>query len=433
MKIRLAAIALAAFLIFLSGPSFSGVTGEKDHDFIPRFHNLIFLFDVSDSMQAGYPRAYDFSRMFVATRAFMMFNAVMPHVPHWQYDLNTALVTFGDCKTPRLLGPLGPWTRVKYAANYACLRQEKTAPWRTAAFQDALQLAGSLIGSAAGRTAVVVFTDGGSMGECPQKTAIALKDAYGKKVQVYGIFFGGDREVGWRNLYEVCKLTGGYCRQWEEVRTKAQMQEFAWDVLVREIMFPYPEIFFKMDSPELVPSEALKLESVANFLHAIPQYVLQIDGHTTFFGDTRSNYQLGMQRARNVKDALVRIYRVDPARIMVRSWGEELPRYDNQNPDTVVRNAEANLYLMLPLRNYPYDEKKLHTFGVNAVGDIYNTQERYNPQQRGNTFGRDPDAEWAWPAKPPPGSPITGPVDKRNEVGKRLPAEVTPVGVGGFH
>jgi hypothetical protein len=216
----------------------------------------------------------------------MMFNAVMPHVPHWQYDLNTALITFGDCVTPSLLGPLGPWTRVKYAANYACLRKEGTGPRRTAAFQDALQLAGSLIGTAAGRTAIVVLTDGGSMGECPQKTAIALKDAYGKKVQVYGIFFGGDREVGWRNLYEVCKLTGGYCRQWEEVRSKDQMKEFSWDVLVREIMFPYPEIFFKMKSADLIPSEALKLESVANFLHAIPQYVLQIDGHV-IFGDTR--------------------------------------------------------------------------------------------------------------------------------------------------
>ena len=433
MKTSLAAVALAALLIFLPGPSFSGVQGEKGHDFIPRFHNVIFLFDVSDSMMAGYPINYDFSRMFVATRAFMMFNAVMPHVPQWQYDLNTALITFGDCATPRLLGPLGPWTRVKYASNYACLRQEGTGPRRTAAFQDALQLAGSLISTAAGRTAVVVLTDGGSMGECPQKTAIALKDAYGKKVQVYGIFFGGDREVGWRNLYEVCKLTGGYCRQWEEVRSKAQMQEFAWDVLVREIMFPYPEIFFKMKSADLLPSEALKLESVANFLHAIPQYVLQLDGHTSFFGDTRGNYQLGMARARNVKDALVKIYKVDPTRIVVRSWGEELPRYDNQNPDTAVRNAQANLYLMLPLRNYPYDEKHLHTFGVGAVGDIYNTQERYNPQQRGNIFGTDHDAEWAWPAKPAPGSPIPAPVDRRGDSRVKLPAEAAPVGVGGFH
>jgi len=388
MKARLSALILVSLLSALPTLSHGTICEDKNHDFIPRIHNLIFLFDVSDSMYAGHPENFDSTRLFIMTRALMMFNAVMPHVPRWQYDLNTALITFGDCKVPRILSPLAPWSRVKYKPFYDFLRQEKFAPWRTAALQDALQVAGSLICSAAGRTAVVVFTDGGSMGECPQKTAAALKDQFGDKVEVYGIWVG-DREVGWRNLYEVCKLTGGYCRKWEEVRHKPLMQQFAWDITVREIMFPYPEIFFQPKSAELIPSEALKLESVANFLHAIPQYVLQIDGHTTFFGKAKDNHQLGLDRARNVKDALVKIYKVHPERIMVRSWGEELPRYDNQDPDSRLRNRQANLYLMLPLRNFPYDEKKLHTFGVEAVGDIYNTQER------------DGDEEWAWPAKRP--------------------------------
>jgi len=166
------------------------------------------------------------------------------------------------------------------------------------------------------------------------------------------------------------------------------MKCFSWDILIREIMFPYPEIFFQEKSADLLPSEALKLESVANFLRAIPQYMLQIDGHTTFFGDTKENFKLGMARAESVKDALVRIYCIRPERILIRSWGEELPRYDNQHPDIKQWNREANLYLMLPLRNFPYDEKNLHTFGTPAIGDIYNTQER------------DADPEWAWPNKP---------------------------------
>jgi hypothetical protein len=174
------------------------------------------------------------------------------------------------------------------------------------------------------------------------------------------------------------------------------MKDFAWDILVREIMFPYPEIFFQSKKADLLPSEALKLESVANFLHAIPQYTLQIDGHTTFLGNTKENYELGMARARNVQRALVAMYKVDPRRILIRSWGEELPRYDNQNPEVRQGNREAVLYLMLPLRNFPYDEKNLYTFGVKAVGDIYNTQDRNG------------DTEYAWPAKPPPGSPPMG-------------------------
>jgi outer membrane protein OmpA-like peptidoglycan-associated protein len=391
MKKSLASLSLVALLTMLPVPSFSDVGIEKKHDFIPKVHNLIFLMDVSDSMTAGYPVNYDHSGLFVATRGFGLFNTVMPVVSRWQYDLNTALITFGDAGQPRLLGPLGPWNRDKYRPYAPHLRSGEFFPCRTAALQDALQVAGSLISTAAGRTAIVIFTDGGSMGECPQKTAAALKHEYGDKVRVYGVFLG-TTEVGWRNLYEVCKLTGGYCRAWEEVRDCKEMRKFAWDITVREVMFPYPEIFFKQKSAELIPSEAVKLESVANFLHAIPQYTLQIDGHTTFMGHPGDNQKLGMKRAVAVKDALVQMYKIAPERILLRSWGEELPRYDNQNIDIRQRNREANLYLMLPLRNYPYNEKHLHTFDVRAVGNIYNTQERNR------------DDEWAWPDKSPAGS-----------------------------
>jgi hypothetical protein len=88
------------------------------------------------------------------------------------------------------------------------------------------------------------------------------------------------------------------------------------------------------------------------------------------------------------------MYHIDPRRILIRSWGEELPRYDNQHPELRYRNREANLYLKLPLRNFPYNEKHMFTFGVKAVGDIYNTKERYS------------DEEWAWVDTPPPGASV---------------------------
>ena len=381
----------AVLLMLQTAVSESGIKREKGHDFVPKVHNVIFILDVSDSMTSGYPLSHGRPKYFFAARSMHLFNRVMPPVPHWQYDLNSALITFGDRPVPGLAGVLGPWNRGKYTPLYPHLRRDGGGPKRTAGMQEALQLAGSLLGTACGRTAIVIFSDGGSMDECPQKTATALKRKFGDKVRVYGVYFG-NTEGGWRNLYEVCMLTGGYARHREEVRPSEEMQKFAWDILVREIMFPYPQIYFKYKSADLLPSEALKLEGVAGFLHAIPQYHLQIDGHTDFNGRPGENHKLGMERAKNVKKALVSIFHVHPWRIGIRSWGEELPRFDNQNPEVRHRNREANLYLKLPLRNFPYNEKKLHTFGVKAVGDIYNTQERSN------------DNEWAFPVKPPPGS-----------------------------
>lgn len=391
MRTIVPALFLTIMLAFVSSTSFADIRKHKEHDFIPRFHNVIFIMDVSDSMMAGHPQNFDFTRQLISLRAFRLFNKVMPHVPRWQYDLNVGLITFGDCEVPKLVGPVGPWTRVKYQPYYKGLRKEGWGPWRTAGFQEALQLAGSLIGKLAGRTAIVVFTDGGGLGECPQSTAIVLKNHFGDKVRIYGVHIG-NTDGGWRNLYETCKLTGGYARAWEEVRACELMKDFAWDILVREIMFPYPEIFFKPKSADLLPSEALKLEAVANFLHAIPQYVLQIDGHSDFIGGTKENYNVAMARANRVREALIKMFHVDAKRILVRSWGEELPRYDNQSPEKRLRNRQANLYLMLPLRNFPYNEKNLFTHGVKAVGDLYITQER------------DDDTEWATPVKAPPGS-----------------------------
>ena len=397
MRTTVPALLLAIMLALVASPCFSEISKHKEHDFIPKFHNIIFMVDVSDSMMAGHPRNYDFTRLLIALRAFRLFNKVMPHVPRWQYDLNAGLITYGDCEAPVLVGPVGPWTRVKYSLCYKQLRREKWGPWRTAGLTEALQLAGSLIGKLTGRTAIVVFTDGSSNAdqsqpdECPQRMVVALKKHFGNKVQVFGVHVG-NTTGGWRNLYETCKLSGGYARAWEDVRNCDLMKEFAWDILVREIMFPYPEIFFKPKSADIIPSEALKLEAVANFLNAIPQYVLQIDGHSDFIGGTDENYDVAKSRAENVKKLLVNMYHMDPKRVLVRSWGEELPRYDNQNPEKRLRNRQANLYLMLPLRNFPYNEKNLYTYGVKAVGDLHITQER------------DSDTEWATPIKAPPGS-----------------------------
>ena len=144
MKLSLSVLILTCLLSIFPMPSHSAIGEEKNHDFIPRVHNLIFIFDVSDSMFAGHPENFDSPRLFIATRGFMLFNAVMPHVPRWQYDLNTALITFGDNKMPCLRSPLAPWNRAKYKPFYDTMRTEKFAPYRTATLQDALQLAGEL-------------------------------------------------------------------------------------------------------------------------------------------------------------------------------------------------------------------------------------------------------------------------------------------------
>jgi hypothetical protein len=156
---------------------------------------------------------------------------------------------------------------------------------------------------------------------------------------------------------------------------------------VKEIVFPYTEIFFQENSAQLLSSEAIKLEDVAKFLHLIPQYSMVIDGFSIPGSGQLETKQLARQRAAVVKEALVRTYKIRSDRINIRSIGSAYSPYAVENPETRMRNALATLYLRLPLRNSPYNEKQLYTYNQAASGDILNARERLS------------DMEWAWPAR----------------------------------
>lgn len=359
---------------------------QKDHDFIPKIANLVFVSDLSSSMMFRYSRDAQVTRLCLSAASLDLFNSVMPPVPLWQYEVRSALLSFGDNRMTSLLSPLDVWNRDRLRPLFQLLSLDRTNPARASSLNDALLVAGRLLGEAQGRSAILVMSDGGTGCANPQQAALGLKNQYGDRLKIYGIFFG-DNEAGWRNLYEVCKLTGGYTRTWRELRDRKRMQEFARDICVEDITFPYSEIFFRQDSSLLLPSEALKLEAVAAFLHSQPQYALQVDGYATASGRTQESYGLGIQRAQQVRKYLERIYKVRPGRIFIRSWGEKFPRYDNHRLDTRPRNDQAVLYLRLHLSGSPYDEKRVNTHGEIAIGSLYNTIERGG------------DTEWAQPIR----------------------------------
>jgi outer membrane protein OmpA-like peptidoglycan-associated protein len=358
---------------------------EKKHDFLPQYQNVFFVIDTSKSMHAEWSDRSP-SRLIMAAHALGMFNSVMPPVPLWQYSVFASLVTIGDPRGPGLLVPLQPWNPKLIEPHYKILGYPSDYFSRISRLEDALQFCVDMARSVPGKTAIILFTDGGTVAQIPQKTAVEIKAQLGDRLAVFGIFFG-DTEVGWRNLFEVCKLTGGYARNWREIQVKTSLKEFVWDILVKEIVFPYTEIFFQENSAQLLSSEAIKLEDVAKFLHLIPQYSMVIDGFSIPGSGQLETKQLARQRAAVVKEALVRTYKIRSDRINIRSIGSAYSPYAVENPETRMRNALATLYLRLPLRNSPYNEKQLYTYNQAASGDILNARERLS------------DMEWAWPAR----------------------------------
>ena len=60
MRTTVPALVIAIMLALVSSTSYADIKKHKEHDFVPKFHNIIFMVDVSDSMMAGHPQNYDF-------------------------------------------------------------------------------------------------------------------------------------------------------------------------------------------------------------------------------------------------------------------------------------------------------------------------------------------------------------------------------------
>lgn len=374
--------ALTAILI-ASDQAPSDAYTLKKHDVLPRHEKLFMVVDQSVTMNQECPDTH-LSRLSVAVKSLKQFYNAIPTPPLWQYGFLTSLITSGDPGGPKVVVPLqtgAPWLVEPYYKLLVANRPFH--PWASST-GEALEFCAGMGAETHGNTAVVLFTDGETSGKAAQLSAQALKHLLGDSFRVFGVFVG-DSEHGWRNLFKLCRHTGGYVRSWRELIDKKAMADFVRDILVQEISFHYVEIFFQANSANLLPSEAGKLEKVADFLQLIPHYVLVIDGYSIPGWENGRSLRLAMQRAEAVRKALISTYNVSPKRIMVRSIGNSCPRYTYEDPGANLKNAQAVLYLKLPLRNSPYDEKHMHTFGLPMSGVVMNDRER------------NADDEWAWP------------------------------------
>lgn len=90
------------------------------------------------------------------------------------------------------------------------------------------------------------------------------------------------------------------------------------------------EYSFDVDSDQLARHYQEKLVVAAHYLMQDTSIKLQINGHTDSAGDYKYNQRLALKRAQKVKNVLVNAG-VDIKRLIVRSFGEQLPIDTNLN------------------------------------------------------------------------------------------------------
>jgi len=81
-----------------------------------------------------------------------------------------------------------------------------------------------------------------------------------------------------------------------------------------------------------------QIKRVAEVLKANPKLKIEVDGYTDNVGSKVYNKKLSLRRAEAVKNILVKVYKINPKRIVVKGFGEEYPLV----PNTTSTNRALN-------------------------------------------------------------------------------------------
>lgn len=106
------------------------------------------------------------------------------------------------------------------------------------------------------------------------------------------------------------------------------------------------KIVFALNSAELSPRNDALLDALAKLMKESTQvHRIEVQGHTDNTGEADFNQQLSVQRAENVRKALVQ-RGVDAARLTVKGLGASQPVAGNDTPEGRARNRRVELKVL---------------------------------------------------------------------------------------
>lgn len=105
-------------------------------------------------------------------------------------------------------------------------------------------------------------------------------------------------------------------------------------------------ILFPNDSSYIDPVYYPEIEKVANFMVSNPETAVEIGGHTSAPATEEYNLKLSTARAKAVAEVLVEEFKIDPARVTGKGYGESrlLDLNDNEQAHSINRRIEAIIY-----------------------------------------------------------------------------------------
>ena len=128
----------------------------------------------------------------------------------------------------------------------------------------------------------------------------------------------------------------------DAVSTRAEAIEKASKRLVYEVVLSEDKGNFKFGQAVMPDDAKGELDALVTQLKSEPNGAfIEIEGHTDSAGPSELNYQLGLQRAENVKRYLYEQHQVPLHKISVISYGEEKPIAPNKTREGRAQNRRV--------------------------------------------------------------------------------------------
>lgn len=134
-----------------------------------------------------------------------------------------------------------------------------------------------------------------------------------------------------------------------EVPANARYQEIKKDIALKPIekgaKVVLNNIFFETGKATLSPQSRLELEKAVDLMKKNPSMVIEVGGHTDNVGEDAANMKLSTERAKSVRDYLVKAG-IPTARIQAKGYGESNPVAGNDTDDGRKTNRRTEFIIL---------------------------------------------------------------------------------------
>jgi outer membrane protein OmpA-like peptidoglycan-associated protein len=133
----------------------------------------------------------------------------------------------------------------------------------------------------------------------------------------------------------------------DAVGARADAIEKASKRLVYEVVLSEDKGNFKFGKATMPDTAKGEIDQLVQTLKAEPKGAyIEIEGHTDSAGSPEVNYQLGLERAENVKRYIYETHQIPLHRINVISYGEEKPIAPNKTKDGRAQNRRVVIKIL---------------------------------------------------------------------------------------